>query len=315
MKNLIINCGQLTEMATYVAMTTEAKLVDSEIGKFNCGETRVVLNDSMRGNHIFIFQSFSQEVNNDLMDLLVTISAAKSASSKEITVVVPYLCYSRQERKTRAREPITAKLVADLTTTAGADRVVTVDLHAAAIQGFYPVLDNLDAMSVFKVYIERRIIRDKSKTVIIAPDFGSAKRARKYKNKLEVDVVIIEKMRSGPGQNEVVELYGGSVKEKDCIIVDDLLDTGGTLIKAAESLKNLGATAVHAVITHPVLSKDAVSRIEGSCLDSIHVGNTINQSERLKDTKKFHIVDFSPFIAEVVRRIINDESVSTLFDV
>jgi ribose-phosphate pyrophosphokinase len=311
--NIIIDCGHLDYMSKTASEKLNIQRVPTLVGKFNCGETRIQIQRSIRGKYVFIFQGFTQAVNDDFMALCATISAAKSASAKEVTVVAPYLCYSRQERKTKPREPITAQLVAAMLKTAGADRVITIDLHAPAIQGFYGVLDNLYSIAVFKDYIRDNIIKNREETVIVAPDFGAAKMARKYKETLGTEVVIIEKARSQPGKSNVVQLYGDDITGKDCIILDDMIDTGGTVCNASTFLKERGARSVHLVVTHPVLSGNAVENLSGSDFDSIHVGNTINQYDRVRNISKINVVDFSQLITEAIRRIINSESISDLF--
>ena len=287
------------------------RLVNSSIRKFADGEIYIEINENIRGNSIFLIQSISSPANDNLMELLLCIDALKRSSAKNITAVIPYFGYARQDRKVAPRTSISAKLVSNLITKAGADRIVTVDLHAGQIQGFFDIpVDNLFATPIFTRHIKRKI---KNKNLIcVAPDVGGVERARALGRKLNVELAIIDKRRSAPGKSSVMNVIG-NVKGKICIIVDDLIDSGGTIVNATEALKKRGAKEVHVYVTHGVLSGDAVEKIKKSKIKNLVVTDTINISDRVKKVRNIEILSISNLLAEAIKRISNSTSVSDLF--
>ena len=287
------------------------KLVNSSIKKFSDGEIYIEINENIRGNSIFIIQGISSPANDNLMELLLCIDALKRSSAKNITAVIPYFGYARQDRKVVPRTSISAKLVSNLITKAGADRVVTVDLHAGQIQGFFDIpVDNLFATPIFSRHIKRKI---KSKNLIcVAPDVGGVERARALGRKLDIGLAIIDKRRPAPGKSQVMNVIG-NVKGKTCIIVDDIIDSGGTIINAAEALIKRGAKEVHVYITHGVLSGEAVEKIRKSKIKNLVVTDTIDNSNKVKKSRNIEILSISNLLAEAMKRISNSTSVSDLF--
>ena len=287
------------------------RLVNSSIRKFADGEIYIEINENIRGNSIFLIQSISSPANDNLMELLLCVDALKRSSAKNITAVIPYFGYARQDRKVAPRTSISAKLVSNLITKAGADRVVTVDLHAGQIQGFFDIpVDNLFATPIFTRHIKRKI---KNKNLIcVAPDVGGVERARALGRKLNAELAIIDKRRSAPGKSLVMNVIG-NVKDKICIIVDDLIDSGGTIVNATEALKKRGAKEVHVYVTHGVLSGDAVEKIKKSKIKNLVVTDTINVSDRVKKARNIEILSISNLLAEAIKRISNSTSVSDLF--
>jgi ribose-phosphate pyrophosphokinase len=287
------------------------RLVNSSIRRFADGEIYIEINENIRGNSIFLIQSISSPANDNLMELLLCIDALKRSSAKNITAVIPYFGYARQDRKVAPRTSISAKLVSNLITKAGADRIVTVDLHAGQIQGFFDIpVDNLFATPIFTKHIKRKI---KNKSLIcVAPDVGGVERARALGRKLNAELAIIDKRRSAPGKSLVMNVIG-NVKGKVCIIVDDLIDSGGTIVNATEALKKRGAKEVHVYVTHGVLSGDAVEKIKKSKIKNLVVTDTINISDRVKKVRNIEILSISNLLAEAIKRISNSTSVSDLF--
>jgi ribose-phosphate pyrophosphokinase len=287
------------------------RLVNSSIRKFADDEIYIEINENIRGNSIFLIQSISSPANDNLMELLLCVDALKRSSAKNITAVIPYFGYARQDRKVAPRTSISAKLVSNLITKAGADRIVTVDLHAGQIQGFFDIpVDNLFATPIFTRHIKRKI---KNKNLIcVAPDVGGVERARALGRKLNVELAIIDKRRSAPGKSSVMNVIG-NVKGKICIIVDDLIDSGGTIVNATEALKKRGAKEVHVYVTHGVLSGDAVEKIKKSKIKNLVVTDTINISDRVKKVRNIEILSISNLLAEAIKRISNSTSVSDLF--
>ena len=287
------------------------RLVNSSIRKFADGEIYIEINENIRGNSIFLIQSISSPANDNLMELLLCIDALKRSSAKNITAVIPYFGYARQDRKVAPRTSISAKLVSNLITKAGADRIVTVDLHAGQIQGFFDIpVDNLFATPIFTRHIKRKT---KNKDLIcVAPDVGGVERARALGRKLNAELAIIDKRRSAPGKSLVMNVIG-NVKDKICIIVDDLIDSGGTIVNATEALKKRGAKEVHVYVTHGVLSGDAVEKIKKSKIKNLVVTDTINVSDRVKKARNIEILSISNLLAEAIKRISNSTSVSDLF--
>ena len=298
-------------LSKQISKFLKSKLVNSSIKKFSDGEIYIEINENIRGNSIFIIQSVSSPANDNLMELLLCIDALKRSSAKNITAVIPYFGYARQDRKVVPRTSISAKLVSNLITKAGADRVVTVDLHAGQIQGFFDIpVDNLFATPIFARHVKKRI---KSKNLIcVAPDVGGTERARALGKLLNVGLAIVDKRRPKPGQSEVMNIIG-NVKDKTCIIVDDIIDSGGTIINAAKALKDRGAKDVYVYITHGVLSGDAVKKIRSSVIKNLVITDTIDNLEKVKSAKNIEVLSISGLMGEAIKRISNSTSVSDLF--
>ena len=294
-----------------IAKYLKTKLVNSSIRKFSDGELYVEINENIRGNSIFIIQSISSPANDNLMELLLCIDALKRSSAKNITAVIPYFGYARHDRKLVPRTSISAKLVSNLITKAGADRVVTVDLHAGQIQGFFDIpVDNLFATPIFARHVRKKI---KTKKIIcVAPDVGGTERARALGKLLNVGLAIVDKRRPKPGQSEVMNVIG-DVKDQTCIIVDDIIDSGGTIIYAAKALKGRGAKEVYVYITHGVLSGDAVRKIKKSVIKNLVITDTIENIQKLNNIKNIEVLPISSLMGEAIKRISNSTSVSDLF--
>ena len=309
MKILTGNSNKL--LSGKISKYLKNKLVNSSIKKFSDGEIYIEINENIRGNSIFIIQGISSPANDNLMELLLCIDALKRSSAKNITAVIPYFGYARQDRKVVPRTSISAKLVSNLITKAGADRVVTVDLHAGQIQGFFDIpVDNLFATPIFSRHIKRKI---KSKNLIcVAPDVGGVERTRALGRKLDIGLAIIDKRRPAPGKSQVMNVIG-NVKGKTCIIVDDIIDSGGTIINAAEALIKRGAKEVHVYITHGVLSGEAVEKIRKSKIKNLVVTDTIDNSNKVKKSRNIEVLSISNLLAEAMKRISNSTSVSDLF--
>ncbi|MDA9709086.1 ribose-phosphate pyrophosphokinase [Candidatus Pelagibacter sp.] len=288
------------------------KLVNSSIRKFSDGEIYIEINENIRGNSIFIIQSVSSPANDNLMELLLCIDALKRSSAKNITAVIPYFGYARQDRKVVPRTSISAKLVSNLITNSGADRVVTLDLHSGQIQGFFDIpVDNLFATPIFARHIKRKI---KTKNMIcVAPDVGGTARARALGKMLNVGLAIVDKRRPAPGKSIVMNVIG-NVKGKTCIIVDDIIDSGGTIVNAAKILKQRGARDVHVYVSHGVLSGDAVEKIRKSQIKNLVITDTIDNSQKVKKAKNIEILTISNLVGEAIKRISNSTSVSDLFN-
>ena len=298
-------------LAQEIADHSFAPLVPSTIKTFADGEINVEFLDNIRGEDVFIIQSTSTPVNDSLMELLIMIDAARRSSAKRITAVIPYFGYARQDRKSASRTPITAKLVANLLTTAGADRVLTMDLHAGQIQGFFDIpVDDLTSRLVFAKDIKHNVVVEEG-TVFVSPDAGGVVRARKFADMFHADIAIVDKMRPSAGKSEVMNLIG-DVKGKHAIMVDDIVDSGGTLCNAAKAIMDAGALSVRAYITHGVLSGEACQKVEKSQLTELVIADTI--IDRCpKNCKKTRQVSVAPLFGEAIRRITNEESVSSLF--
>ena len=309
MKLLTGNSNKI--LSKNIAKYLKSKLVNSSLKKFADGEIYVEINENIRGNSIFIIQSISSPANDNLMELLLCIDALKRSSAKNITAVIPYFGYARQDRKVVPRTSISAKLVSNLITKAGADRIVTVDLHAGQIQGFFDIpVDNLFATPIFARHIKRKI---KSKKIIcIAPDVGGTERARALGKLLNVGLAIVDKRRPKPGQSQVMNVIG-DVKDQTCIIVDDIIDSGGTIVNAAKALKGRGAKEVYVYITHGVLSGDAVNKIKKSMIKNLVITDTIDNGEKTKHAKNIEVLPISGLMGEAIKRISNSTSVSDLF--
>lgn len=281
-----------------------------EVNRFSDGEINVNIGETVRGMDVFIIQSTNSPVNEHLMEVLILIDAVKRASAGRINAVLPYYGYARQDRKTKAREPITAKLVADLLTVAGADRVISMDLHAAQIQGYFNIpVDHLSGVPILADYFKDIVDED---TVVVSPDLGGVSRARSFANLLDLPIAIIEKRRPKANVSEVMNVIG-DIEGKNVILVDDIIDTAGTITKAASVLKNFGAKKVYACATHGVLSGPAIERIEASELEKFIISDTIPLPEE-KKIDKIEVVSVAPLFAEAIRRIHENESVSKLFD-
>ena len=289
----------------------KTRLVNSKIKKFSDGEIYVEINENIRGNNIFIIQSISSPANDNLLEMLLCIDALKRSSAKNITAVIPYFGYARQDRKVVPRTSISAKLVSNLITKAGADRVVTVDLHAGQIQGFFDIpVDNLFATPIFYRHIKKRL--ELNNLVCVSPDIGGVERSRALGKLLGVELAIVDKRRPAPGKSKVMNIIG-NVKNKVCIIVDDIIDSGGTIVNAAKKLKDKGAKEIHVYITHGVLSGEAVKKIKNSPIKNLVITDTIDNSKKINNVKNIEILSISNLLGEALKRISNSTSVSDLF--
>lgn len=297
-------------LAKEIARTSDIPLSVVDVLKFADGEISVNIEESVRGCHVFVIQSTSSPANEHYMELFIMVDALKRASAASINIIMPYYGYSRQDRKSRSREPITAKLVADMIQSAGASRVVCIDLHAGQIQGFFDIpIDNFPAAPLIASYFKRKKIND---LVIVSPDHGGATRARTFARLLGgAPLAIIDKRRPHPNIAEVVNIIG-EVKGKTALIVDDIIDTAGTLIAAAQAIKNAGATEVYAAASHPVLSSSAVERLENSCIKEVIVTNTIEIKE--KTSKKIKQLSIGPLLGEAILHLVKDEAISQIFN-
>ncbi len=308
----LISCNANRPLSEAIADYLDMRLTRSEVKTFADQEIFVRIDENVRGEDVFVIQSTSYPANDNLMQLLIMMDALRRASARRITAVIPYFGYARQDRKTDGRTPISAKLVANLISASGADRVVTVDLHAGQIQGFFDIpTDNLFGGPVMIDDIKERFGKDK--IVMVSPDVGGVVRARALANKLNADLAIVDKRRPEAGKSEVMNIIG-DVSGKACIMLDDICDSGGTLANAAAALKEQGAVSVSAYVTHGVLSGNAVQRIEKSVLDELVMTDTIQPSEAATKSKKIRVLPMSPLLGEAIRRIANEESVSKLFD-
>lgn len=294
------------EIAAYLGLA----LGDAFVGRFNNGETQVMIEESVRGADVFIVQPTCEPVNDTIMELLFMVDAVKRASAANITAVIPYYGYARQDRKTRGREPISAKLVANLLTVTGVTRVVTMDLHAGQIQGFFDIpVDHLLGVPILADYFISKGLED---LVVVSPDLGGVTRARQLADRLHCPIAIIEKRRPAPGVAEVMNLIG-SVNGKTAIVVDDIVDTAGSLTEGAKALTNYGAKEVYACCTHAVLSPPAVERVANSNIKELVVTNTIPVPDE-KRIDKIKVLSVAPIFGEAIIRIFGDLSVSKLFD-
>ena len=295
------------EFSKAVAKYLSIPLSEATINRFSDGEINVQISESVRGRDVFIIQSTCAPANANLMELLIMTDALRRSSANTITAIVPYFGYARQDRKAAPRVPITAKLVANLFETAGIDRVVTVDLHAGQIQGFFDIpVDNLYGSIVFKDYLQRKNLPN---PIIASPDIGGVARARNFAKQLDLDLVIIDKRREKANESEVMNIIG-NVEGKDVILIDDMIDTAGTIVKAAGALKQNGAASVMAFCTHPVLSGPAYERIDKGELDELVVTDTIPLRQ---ESEKITVLSVAHLFSEVIRRIYHNESVNGLF--
>ncbi len=299
-------------LAKEISSELNEKIIDVTVTKFADQEVFVEINENIRGKNIFIIQSTSMPANDHLMELLITIDALKRASAQTVTAVIPYFGYARQDRKVGPRTPISAKLVADILTTAGIDRLLTIDLHAGQIQGFFDIpVDNLYAAPVITKDIKKNY--NNKDIVVISPDVGGVVRARGIAKRIDGDLAIVDKRRNKANVSEVMNIIG-DINGRDCIIVDDIVDTAGTLCNAAEALIEAGAKSVSAYITHGVLSGPAVERIKNSKLNELVITDSIAPTKLILDASNIRILNLAPLIAEAIRRISSDSSVSSLFD-
>ncbi len=307
----LLACNSNLALSEEIAATLNIPLTKASIKKFSDEEIFVEVNENVRGQDVYVIQSTSKPANDNLVELLVCIDALKRASAKQITAVIPYFGYARQDRKPGPRTPISAKLVANLITKSGADRVLTIDLHAGQIQGFFDIpVDNLYAAPILIEDIKKNY--DLDRTVIISPDVGGVVRARYIANRLNIGLAIVDKRREAANISEVLNIIG-DVKEKNCILIDDIVDTAGTLTNAGEALLNVGAKTVSAYVSHGVLSGNALEKIKNSVLTEIVTTNTISNLLS-EDKNKIRRLSVAPLIAEAVKRIDNHSSVSSLFN-
>lgn len=298
------------ELSLKISNYLNEPLVDTQISRFSDGEVSVQIKENVRGSDVFLICSLSYPVNENIMEMLVTMDAIKRSSANSLTVVLPYYAYARQDRKVKSRVPISAKLMADLLTTAGANRIVAMDLHAGQIQGFFDIpVDHLYAMPVIANYIKDL---GKSDIVIVSPDAGGVERARELGKKLGCSLAIVDKRRPEPNVSEVLHIIG-DVEGKTTVLVDDLIDTAGTIVNASEALVEKGASEVYACCTHPVLSGPAFERLEKSPIKELVVTDTLVWSKN-RECKKIKVLSVANLIGEAIRRIYNKESVSSLFD-
>jgi len=311
MKLLAGNSNQI--LAGAIGDYLDIPLTHAQVKRFADNEVFVTIDENVRGEDVFVIQSTSFPANDNLMELLICIDALKRASARRITAVIPYFGYARQDRKTGGRTPISAKLVANLITRAGADRVLTLDLHAGQIQGFFDIpTDNLVAIPVLADDI-RRTQKGETPLMIISPDVGGVVRARALADRLNADLAIVDKRRPRAGESEVMNIIG-DVSGRRCILFDDIVDSAGTLCNAAKALVDRGAVSVSAYVSHGVLSGKACERVANSVLAELVITDTIEASELVKTAGKVRQVSVAPLIGEAIRRIANEESVSKLFD-
>ena len=300
------------KLSKEISKLLKLKLVNTNIKRFSDGEIYIEINENIRGNSVFVIQSTSNPANDNLMELLLCIDALRRSSAKNITAVIPYYGYARQDRKVVPRTSISAKVVANLITNAGASRVVTVDLHAGQIQGFFDMpVDNLFTTPLFARYIKKKL--KNKKLICVSPDVGGVQRTRGLATKIKADLAIIDKRRPKPGKAQVMNIIG-NVKGKTCIIVDDIIDSGGTIINAVDALKKSGATEVYVFITHAVLSGDAANKIKKSKIKKLVITDTIDNYQKIKNNNKIEVLSISSLMAEAIKRISNSTSVSDLFN-
>jgi ribose-phosphate pyrophosphokinase len=311
MYSLVLFAGNSNpELAQNICRHIGIKLGDAQVTTFSDGETRVEIRENVRGKDVFVLQSTCAPVNDHLVELLLMIDAFKRSSAQRITAVIPYYGYARQDKKVAPRVPISAKLVADLVTAAGANRVITMDLHAGQIQGFFSIpVDNLFSAPVILEYIKGNL---KDDTVIVSPDAGGVERARAFAKRLDSQLAIIDKRRMAPNLAQAMNVVG-DVETKKAVILDDMVDTAGTLIQAAAALKEHGALEVHACCAHAVLSGPAMERISDSEIQTLVVTDTIPQREKAKGSDKIRVLSVSKLLAEAIHRCHTGSSVSSLF--
>lgn len=313
MKRIVLVSGTSNpKLARQISDFIDVALVDPQLIRFANGEIFCEIGKNVRGADVFVIQSTSTPVNDNLMELLIMIDALKRASANSITAVIPHYGYARQDRKVSPRTPISAKLVADLITVAGATRVITMDLHAGQIQGFFNIpFDNIYASPVLFDYIKREIMTEN--TIFVSPDAGGVERVRHYAKKLKSDIAMIDKRRTGTNIAKAMNVIG-DVQGKECIIIDDMIDTAGTLIEACHALRQNGATKVYACATHPVFSPPAIERIKNSTeLDQVIVTDTIPLCAEALDVAKIKVLSTAELLSKAIHRTFNHDSVSSLF--
>jgi ribose-phosphate pyrophosphokinase len=297
-------------LARSICEHLKIRLGEATVSCFSDGEIRVRIDENVRGADVFVIQSCCEPINSSIMELLIMIDALKRSSASRITAVIPYFGYARQDRKDQPRVPITAKLMADLITTAGADRVLTMDLHAGQIQGFFNIpVDHLYATPVLLDYIRNAAGDD---LVIVSPDAGGVERARAIAKRLQASLAIIDKRREGPNQAQVMNIIG-EVEGRSALLLDDMIDTAGTIVQGAQACAEKGARVVWAACTHPVLSGPALDRLQQSCLSEIVVTNTIPLNGKEQRCPKLRVLSVAPLLGEAISRIHDEESVSSLF--
>ena len=299
------------ELARSICDYLGLQLGNARVGRFSDGEIRVEIDESVRGADVYVIQSTCAPVNENLMELLIMVDALKRASAGSVSAVIPYFGYARQDRKSAPRAPISARLVTDMLASAGVNRLITMELHAGQIQGFFngPV-DHLYTSPVMMKYLKSLEL---TRPVIVSPDAGGVERARAYAKKLNASLAIVDKRRAGPNVAEIMNLVG-DVQDCDVIVVDDMIDTGGTLVQGAEALKGFGARRVFCCATHPVLSGPAISRISESCLEEVIVSDTVPMSSAGRACPKIRVLSVSDILGEAIRRIHDFDSVSSLFE-
>ncbi len=308
----ILACNSNRPLAENISKNLNIQLVKAEVKRFSDMEVFVEVQENVRGEDMFVVQSTSYPANDNLMELLVSLDALRRASARRITAVIPYYGYARQDRKSGPRTPISAKLVANLITKAGADRVLTMDLHAGQIQGFFDIpTDNLFAAPVFIKDIQERY--SGKPIVVVSPDVGGVVRARGIARRINANLAIIDKRREKPGSSEVMNIIG-DVSDHHCILVDDIIDSGGTLCNAAQALTDVGALSVDAYVTHGVLSGSAVTRISNSPLSMLITTDSIKATEAVKIASNIRQISIAPIIGEAIRRVHMEQSVSSLFE-
>ena len=308
----IIACNSNRPLAEAISAYLNLPLTQASVRRFSDMEVFVEVQENVRGEDMFVVQSTSYPANDNLMEILVSLDALRRASARRITAVIPYYGYARQDRKSGPRTPISAKLVANLITTAGADRVLTMDLHAGQIQGFFDIpTDNLFAAPVFIKDIQERY--NGKPIVVVSPDVGGVVRARGIARRINANLAIIDKRREKPGSSEVMNIIG-DVSNHHCILVDDIIDSGGTLCNAAQALTDVGALSVDAYVTHGVLSGSAVTRISNSPLSMLVTTDSIKATEAVKIAPNIRQISIAPIIGEAIRRVHMEQSVSSLFE-
>ena len=307
----VLSCNSNRPLAEAIAAYLDVSLTEADVRRFADMEVFVEIHENVRGEDVFVVQSTSYPANDNIMELLVCLDALRRGSARRVTAVLPYYGYARQDRKSGPRTPISAKLLANLITSAGADRVLTIDLHAAQIQGFFDIpADNLYSAPVFKSDISARYKSED--LVVVSPDIGGVIRARAIASRIEADLAIIDKRRPRAGISEVMNIIG-DVAGRHCIMVDDIVDSGGTLCNAAQALMNAGAVSVDAYVTHGVLSGGAVSRVASSPLNSLVTTDSIQSTEAMRVAKNIRQITVAPLLGEAIRRIHEERSVSSLF--
>ncbi len=309
-KMLVFSGNGNRQLANRICAKLKVKLGKAEIERFSDGETMVRIKENVRGKDIFLIQPTSPPVNENLVELLIMLDALRRASAQRITAVIPYYGYARQDRKDKPRVPITAKLVANILASSGANRVLTLDLHAGQIQGFFDIpLDHLYAINVFFEYFNKKKIKD---LAIVSPDVGGIKMARAYAKRFGADLAIVDKRRKSPESTEVMHILG-NVKDKNVLLVDDIVATGSSLVRGAAALKRQGAKNIFAAITHGILSNNAVDKIEDSDINSLVITDSIPLAKE-KKSKKIKVVSVDSLFAEAIKRIHFEKSISVLFD-